>query len=217
MHGYSVQERGPEPIATITRYCGEVAELVVLCAPDGSAAGELPKSEVHHADTPLHLAFSCYVFDRRGRLLTTRRALTKLTWPGVLTNTCCGHPGPGESMRDAITRRLGQELRLTVQGLDLVLPTFRYRAVMADGTVENELCPVYRAIAEDEAEPDPDPSEVHEAAWVPWRQYADSALADPASVSPWSAIQVAELDALGPDPLTWPAGDPGQLPAAATP
>ena len=44
-------------------------EMVVLCTPEGAAAGVLPKSMAHHHATPLHLAFSCYLFDQDGNFL----------------------------------------------------------------------------------------------------------------------------------------------------
>lgn len=190
-------------------------ERVVLCAPDGSAAGTARKATVHHADTPLHLAFSCYVFDPAGRVLVTRRAYDKRTFPGVRTNSCCGHPAPGEGMRAAVLRRLQQELGIVPSELLLVLPGFRYRATAADGTVENELCPVYRGRVTD-VRVSAQPSEVHDSWWVPWAEFATrDDQTDPLSV--WGDQQVAQLRALGPDPLTWPAGDPALLPAAATP
>lgn len=188
-------------------------EMVVLCGEDGAAIGTMPKSRVHHTSTPLHLAFSCYLFDEAGRLLTTRRALSKRTWPGVLTNSCCGHPAPGESIREAVARRLAQELGVVVDRIDLVLPRFSYRAVMADGTVENELCPVYRAIARTPVPVEPNPDEVHEAEWTPWAEFST---ADPGSISPWAAEQIVQLTALGADPLNWPVRADTELPAAAT-
>ena len=127
----------------------------MLLDADRRPAGTMPKAEVHGADTPLHLAFSVYLFDAGGRFLATRRALGKRTWPGVWTNSCCGHPAPGEDPADAARRRVGQELGLHPARMDLVLPDFAYRAVAADGVVENEVCPVFFAHLDGDPEPPP--------------------------------------------------------------
>jgi isopentenyl-diphosphate delta-isomerase len=193
----------------------DVVERVVLCTPDGSAAGTAPKATVHHRDTPLHLAFSCYVFDPAGRVLVTRRAYDKRTFPGLRTNSCCGHPAPGEGMRVAVLRRLWHELGIVPSELDLILPEFRYRATAADGTVENELCPVYRARTTDD-QVAVHPPEVDEAWWMPWAEFAAQVDGtDP--LSSWGAQQVKQLTALGPDPFGWATAEPALLPAAATP
>lgn len=168
-------------------------ERVVLLSEDGQPIGDALKSEVHHADTPLHLAFSCYVLDDDGRLLVTRRAWSKPTWPGAWTNSCCGHPGPGEDVEAAVHRRLRQELGVEVEGLRPVLPAFRYRAVMPDGVVENEVCPVFVARCADPAAVVPDPSEVVEHEWVHWPTFRDDALSGRREVSPWCLLQLEAL------------------------
>ncbi|WP_248590892.1 isopentenyl-diphosphate Delta-isomerase [Thermobifida alba] len=165
----------------------DVVLLDDLRQPIGAAA----KDEVHHGRTPLHLAFSCYIFDARGRFLATRRALGKQTWPGVWTNSCCGHPAPGEAVEDAVRRRASQELGLRVEQLRLVLPDFRYRAVDVTGVVENEVCPVYTAVTAEE--PRPDPKEVMDWRWVDWSAFVGVARTAPWSISPWAAEQVVLL------------------------
>jgi isopentenyl-diphosphate Delta-isomerase len=185
-------------------------ELVVLLSESGEAVGTAPKHSVHHAETPLHLAFSCYVFDDSGALLVTRRALDKVTWPGVWTNTVCGHPAPGEDLVSAVRRRAADELGIELSDVRLALPAFRYRAVMADGVVENEMCPVFVAGTSDEAHPDP--AEVDSVEWVPWPVFRSSVLAGERAVSPWCVEQVAALPA---DPVEAPAADPATLPPAA--
>lgn len=166
-------------------------ELVVLVDEAGNAIGSAPKARTHHAETPLHLAFSCYVFDRAGRLLLTQRAHHKPTFPGVWTNSFCGHPSPGEDIFEAVERRAEQELGMTLRTLTLALPTFRYEATMANGVRENELCPVFTAIATSDATPDP--SEVAALEWVRWSRFRDEVLAGERDVSIWCANQVAEL------------------------
>ncbi|RYY48065.1 MAG: isopentenyl-diphosphate Delta-isomerase [Actinomycetales bacterium] len=121
-------------------------DLVVLLEDDGTPAGTAPRLSVHGTETPLHQAFSLHLFDDQGRVLLTRRALSKLTWPGVWTNSCCGHPRPGEALEDAVRRRLREELGVEVDDLRIVLPDFRYRAVDASGVVENEICPHTRRL-----------------------------------------------------------------------
>lgn len=168
---------------------------VTLLAEDGTAVGVLPKSEVHTIDTPLHLAFSCYVLDRTGRLLVTRRALSKRTWPGVWTNSFCGHPRPDEEMLDAVRRRGADELGLRLSTVRLVLPDYRYRAVDASGIVENEVCPVHVAIVD--GEPSADPDEVAEWAWVEIPAFIEAVASAPFAFSPWLVEQLPQLHRLG--------------------
>ena len=100
----------------------ESEDLVVLLDADGQPCGTADRMTVHSEQTPLHLAFSCYVVDAEGLVLMTRRALTKRTWPGVWTNACCGHPQPGERFEDAIERRLADELGARATAIAPVLP-----------------------------------------------------------------------------------------------
>lgn len=163
----------------------------MLLDPQRRPVGVADKATVHSDSTPLHLAFSCYVLDQDGRLLLTRRAVGKRTWPGVWTNTVCGHPAPGEEIETAVERRAGQELGLRISDLTVVLPDFAYRAVDAGGVVENEICPVYTARAV--TDPEPDPEEVCEWQWVPWEDVATLAARTPWVLSPWSVLQLREL------------------------
>jgi isopentenyl-diphosphate delta-isomerase len=167
------------------------SEQVVLVDEDGAAIGTADKLAVHSAETPLHLAFSCHVYSAAGEVLVTRRALGKLTWPGVWTNSFCGHPAPGESFEDSIARRALFELGITVSGVEVVLPDFRYRAVDASGIVENEVCPVYRATTADAVAANPD--EVAEFAWVDPASLHDAAIAAPYAFSPWLGWQLEQL------------------------
>lgn len=171
------------------------AELIVLVDDDGAPIGTMPKPLVHHGETPLHRAFSAYLFADDGRLLVTRRAEDKQTFPGMWTNTVCGHPGPGEDDAAAIARRAAQELGLQVADLRPALPGYRYRAEFR-GVVENEVCPVY--LGRFTGTPDPDPSEVGEwelLGWADFRRRQEASQFD--EWSPWCREQARLIEQAG--------------------
>ena len=170
-------------------------EEVVLLDADDRPIGRAPKSSVHGADTARHLAFSCHVFNDRGEVLVTRRALTKQAWPGVWTNSFCGHPAPAETLVHAIRRRGEFELGLTLSTIEPVLPFFHYRATDASGVVENELCPVYTAHTN--SVPEPHPGEVMDYAWVDPASLAPAIGNAPWAFSPWLVLQARLLTVLG--------------------
>lgn len=165
-------------------------EYVVLVDDLGNTLGSADKATVHTETTALHFAFSCHVYDAEGRVLVTRRALTKRTWPGVWTNSFCGHPAPGERAEDALARRALVELGITVTDVAPVLPGFRYRAVDASGIVENEICPVFSAVTTDVVNPNPD--EVVEWEWMAPADLRAAVEAAPFAFSPWLASQLEQ-------------------------
>jgi isopentenyl-diphosphate Delta-isomerase len=169
-------------------------ELIVLVDDAGTAIGAMPKSLVHTGETPLHRAFSAYLFDDAGRLLVTRRALDKATFPGMWTNTVCGHPGPGEGDGAAIARRADFELGLGVGDVRPALPGYRYRAEF-QGVVENEICPVY--VGRFTGTPAPDPTEVAEWELLDWPAFRRRQETEGDAWSPWCREQARQIEEAG--------------------
>ena len=169
-------------------------ELIVLVDDEGNTVGTLPKPLVHHGETPLHRAFSAYLFDDAGRLLVTRRAEDKATFPGMWTNTVCGHPGPGEDDAAAITRRADFELGLGVAQVRPALPGYRYRAEFL-GVVENEICPVY--LGHFAGTPTPDPTEVGDWELLDWAAFRQRQETEGDAWSPWCREQARMIEQEG--------------------
>ncbi len=171
-------------------------EEIVFVDRQGRPTGETgPKLASHTGDTKLHLAFSCYVFDDQGRLLMTQRALTKKVWPGVWTNTVCGHPLPEEDMLQAIRRRLQFELGMIADNFAVMLPQYTYKTPLFNGIIENEFCPVY--FARSLSDPQPNPEEVAAYKWVKWETFIHQAKTDVQNeLSWWCKDQARLLDKL---------------------
>lgn len=69
---------------------------VILVDEQDTMTGSDSKHKAHtfNSEQPrglLHRAFSVFLFDDDNQLLLQRRANSKITFPGVWTNTCCSH------------------------------------------------------------------------------------------------------------------------------
>lgn len=107
----------------------------------------------------------------------------KKTFPGVWTNSVCGHPSPGESYEDAVKRRLFDELGYEGLGIRRAAQ-YRYRFADSNGIVENEICPVFLAYSN--SDPTPNPDEIDGWEWMPWKTFLAEIEKNPDVYSPWS-------------------------------
>lgn len=135
-------------------------EEVVLVDEDDQAIGTMEKHEAHRQGR-LHRAFSIFLFDAEGRILLQQRASNKYHSAALWTNTCCGHPRPGERLATAAKRRLHEEMGLMAD-LDHRF-AFTYKAAVGNGLTEHEFDHVFLGRAT--TTPTPDPGEAQD--WRP--------------------------------------------------
>jgi len=168
-------------------------ELVVLVDEQNNQIGTASKDTVHSDHTPLHRGFSLFLFNKNRELFLTRRADTKKTFPGIWTNTVCGHPAPNEDVVDAAKRRLKDELGLTVDDIRVVSP-YRYTCTDKNGIQENEICPILVAFHDGDLAPNHE--EVGEWKWMPWGEFIKEIQRNPDGYSPWSVGEATILKKL---------------------
>jgi isopentenyl-diphosphate delta-isomerase len=157
-------------------------DYVVLVNSKNKPLGTMSKLAAHSGNTPLHRGFSLFLFNQEGELLLQQRSRKKKTWPGVWSNSVCGHPMLDESVIDAARRRLLFELGIKNAEISVALADYRYR-VEKDGIVENEICPVMVGITSES--PKPNPSEVEEVRFIPWKMWLLEIKNNPEGYSPW--------------------------------
>ncbi len=158
-------------------------EQVILVDDQNNQIGVADKETVHTTTTPLHRAFSLFLFNSKKQLLVTQRALSKKTFPGMWTNSVCGHVLPGEQTIDAVKRRVNDELYIVATCIKEVAP-YRYKFTDVSGIVENEICPIFIGLANED--PKPNKSEVVAWKWIDWNEFLKTIKEHPGTYSPWS-------------------------------
>ena len=159
----------------------DAEERVVLVDEDDREVGTMPKLAAHQGGGVLHRAFSVFVLNAAGEVMLQRRAASKYHCGGRWTNTCCGHPRPGEDVAAAARRRLREEM-----GFDCALEpagTFTYRADVGGGLVEHEVDHVFTG--RHDADPAPDPAEADAWRWQRPEDALAEAEAHPERFTPW--------------------------------
>lgn len=165
----------------------EAAEQVILVDAEDRPVGTAPKLEAHRRAL-MHRAFSVIVLDAAGRLLLQRRARGKYHSPGLWSNSCCGHPRPGEELAAAAGRRLREEM-----GFTCALTPFgrlHYAVAFDNGLSENEVVTLFAGRHDG---PIPfDPAEVGEVAWVDLPDLLAGVAARPEDYTYWFRLYLTE-------------------------
>lgn len=138
-----------------------VREEVILVNEKDEAIGVEEKLKTHLLGA-LHRAFSIFIFNSTGQLLLQKRASTKYHSKGLWSNTCCGHPRPGESIEEASRRRLYEEMGFHCEVREVF--EFVYHARLDNGLFEHEYDHVL--IGGFNGDPKPSRDEVDDWEWV---------------------------------------------------
>jgi isopentenyl-diphosphate Delta-isomerase len=165
-----------------------VREEVVLVNENDEAIGVEEKLKSHLLGA-LHRAFSIFIFNSEGRLLLQKRASTKYHSRGLWSNTCCGHPRPGESTEGASRRRLYEEM-----GFDCELRKvfdFIYRAELGDGLFEHEYDHVL--VGRFDGEPNPCRDEVDDWKWMDLSELKLDVQRNPDAFTYWFKVSLGPL------------------------
>ena len=163
-------------------------ERVILVDANDVVVGSEEKQRAHETGA-LHRAFSVFIVDDDGRLLLQRRAQGKYHSAGLWTNTCCGHPRPGEDIEAAAARRLHEEMGIRCE----LRPrgTFIYEAELGNGLVEHELDHLF--VGRFVGTPHPDVKEADDWAWTPWPRVEAECAERPDQFTVWLPIALRAL------------------------
>jgi isopentenyl-diphosphate delta-isomerase len=155
-------------------------ELLVLVDQHDRKKGCAPKLQAHQQGL-LHRAFSIFIFDQAGRLLLQQRAFGKYHSQGLWTNTCCGHPRPGERTMAAAKRRLQEEMGMTCPLRKV--STLLYREQVSNQLIEHEFDHIFVGISH--CDPVANPEEAHAWQWLQLSQISKRIDAAPERFTIW--------------------------------
>lgn len=162
-------------------YCME--EQVILVNEADVEVGTMGKMEAHQLGI-LHRALSVFIFNNKGELLLQQRAANKYHSPGEWTNTCCSHPRPSETTKDAAIRRLQEEMGITS---DLTFAfDFTYQTPFSNRLIEHEFDHVF--VGQSDDLPVINPLEVADYRYIKLTDLKEDLIKNPQRYTVWLKI-----------------------------
>lgn len=138
-----------------------------------------------HVKNQLHRAFSVFIV-HEGKMLIQKRALSKYHSGGLWANACCSHPRHGESLEDAVQKRMEEELGI-VKGSCKPEELFSFNYFSQyDGLSEYEIDHVF--LTDYHGGVNPDPDEIMELRWVSLEELQREMEQAPQTFSTWFLI-----------------------------
>jgi isopentenyl-diphosphate delta-isomerase len=163
-------------------------EYVILVDEHDNEIGVMEKMKAHREGI-LHRAFSVFIFNDKGELLLQQRASNKYHSAGLWTNTCCSHPRPNETIKNAANRRLFEEMGMSCE---LTIKTnFIYKSPFENGLTEHELD--YVLIGNINQNPHINKEEVENFKWMSVSDIKMELLSNPGVYTTWFKIAIEKL------------------------
>jgi len=163
-------------------------EKVILVDTQDREIGVMEKMQAHK-EAKLHRAFSVFLLNDRNEILLQKRAIDKYHCGGMWTNTCCSHPRVGETLQQAVDRRLQEEMGIACDTKWIY--SFIYKADVGAGLFEHEFDHVFFGRFSDEAKPDE--SEVSAWEYVAINDLKQDVVVNPSKYTPWFKIILSEV------------------------
>lgn len=146
-----------------------------------NSIGTATKEDCHKKGI-LHRAFSVFIVDGTNILLQ-KRSNEKYHSGGLWSNSCCSHPRFGETLEDAVARRLYEELGIECARECEEIASFVYYHRFDRELFEYEYDHVF--IGKYNGAVKPNPNEIMDIKWVNMEELAESIRVNPEIYTTW--------------------------------
>ena len=167
-------------------------EYLILVDGNDNPIGKEEKVKCHLPNGILHRAFTALLFDKKGRLVLTKRAKEKMLWPGDWDGTVASHPRESETYASSGERRMPEELGIQCK-LNYLFK-FEYHVPYKDVGSENEICGTLIGIIEDSTQFTQIEGEIDEIKWISAKELLSELKINPKIYCPWMIIALDLLE-----------------------